>query len=123
MGITLIVTRSFDRSLDETGLKIGLDEWLEFVQHDPTLRFQQEPYVIQTPSGSRISSPVAKSQAELDVGGQFMPLLYYRDGELCRGYFRELENPLNPIRQKIAEVARNLDAIITHDCGHEIIDW
>lgn len=123
MGITLILTRSIDRNLDETGLRIGLDEWLDFVQRDPTLRFQQEPYVIQTPSGSKISSPVAEAQAELEVGGQFCPLLYYHDGELCRGYSREFENPLNPVRQKIAEVARKFNAIISQDCGDQIVEW
>ena len=83
----------------------------------------RSPYVIQTPSGSRISSPVAEGQAELDVGGQYIPLLYYSDGELYRGYHCEFENPLNPIRLKIAEVARKFNAIITHDCGDEIIEW
>ena len=37
------------------------------------------------------------------------------------GGFREDES--DPVRGKIAEVARTLDAMITHDAGDEILEW
>jgi len=38
-------------------------------------------------------------------------------------YNPELENPENPVRQKIAEIARHLDTLIRTDAGDEFLDW
>jgi hypothetical protein len=52
-----------------------------------------------------------------------MPFLRYRRGELRIGFTEALLNPRDPVRYKIAAVAKALDALITHDAGDELLWW
>jgi hypothetical protein len=38
-------------------------------------------------------------------------------------YLPRFEDERDPIRRKIAKVARKFGAIITHDAGDEIFEW
>lgn len=123
MGITLIVTKSIDENLNETGQEIAVEDWLDMVHRDPALTLRTEPYVTRLPNGRELSLPVLPGQTELVVGGERVPFLGYRRGELVMEFTEDMEGANNPQRQKVAEVARQLGALITHDAGDEILRW
>ena len=124
MGIALIITRSLDKNLRETGLHISLNEWLDFVCHDETLRLRSDPWTFTNPSTKDvISVPVLPGQTELAVGGQYVPFLGYQRGDLVTKYLPRFEDERDPVRRKLAKVARTFAAIITHDAGDEILEW
>lgn len=124
MGISLIITRAYDHTLAETGLEIARDEWLALVASDPDLRLRASHYDTLNPrSGERIHIPYGDAEAELLHEDAALPFLCYRRGELSMPYLARLEHPDDPIRQKVAAVARRLRCQIMHDAGDEILDW
>src|SRR3954447_14815668 len=123
VAITLIVTKSFDENFGETGEQIGVDQWLAIVDRDRALTLRTEPYVTRLPNGQELSVPVLPAQSDLVVFGERVPFLGYREGELVMRLTEDMESPGNPKRQKVAEVAHELGALITHDAGDEILKW
>jgi len=123
MGITLIITKAHDREFNETGESITLDEWLAFVDSDPILTLRTDPHSVTAPDGSKITMPASRSQTELPYGDSTIPFLHFRTGDLVMKYGSELDDPSNPARQKVSEIARHFEALITHDAGDEILDW
>jgi hypothetical protein len=124
MSVSLILTRAYDDALAEAGLVVHRDEWLALVASDPDLRLRTSDYETVNPrSGERIHIPRGDAEAELLHAGTAHPFLYYRRGELSMPYLSRLDSPDDPIRQKVAAVARRLACQITHDAGDEILDW
>jgi hypothetical protein len=124
VAITLIVTKSVNQDFDETAEQIAMDQWLSIVAADPTLKLRTQPYVTKLPDGQELAMPVLPGQSELTVGnGEQVPFLGYRKGDLVMRLTDDMERPGDPKRQKVAEVARKLDALITHDAGDEILNW
>jgi hypothetical protein len=87
---------------------------------------------VNTNASIIFSDPVREGEANFgssflsttlkDVNGEF-PFLHYQDGELVARYQADFEHPLNPVRQKIVEVAEYFDATIMTDAGDECLDW
>ncbi|UCE60711.1 MAG: hypothetical protein JSU63_02960 [Phycisphaerales bacterium] len=124
MGISLIVTKSYDREFHETGQEIAREEWLRIVDEDPVLRLRTKPFSATNPkTGEVISISAGDAQAEFVGDDGVIPFLSYRSGELSGKYVPDLEDPDNAVRRKIVEVAGLLDALITHDAGDEFLDW
>jgi len=124
VAITLIVTKSLNKDFEETGEQIAMDQWLGIVEVDPALALRTQPYVTKLPDGQELTMPVRPGQSELTfAGGERVPFLGYREGELVMRLTDEMESPGDPKRQKVADVARKLGALITHDAGDEILDW
>jgi hypothetical protein len=122
VGITLIVTKSHEDK--ETGDEIALDDWLNLVKHDGALRLRTEPTVVVNPKTNEgISIEPLPGQTELRVGNEYVPFLGFRFGKLVMRFTAPLEDEQDPVRRKVAEVARLLGAIIIHDAGEEILRW
>jgi hypothetical protein len=124
MSIALIVTRMAKGPTETEDRAITLDEWLRLVAGDKELRINQEDRVAVNPrTGERISMPGRPGQSEFSNGGNWEPFLEFGDSRLVMRYRLEIEDPANPVRRKIAQVAKSLGAIITTDAGDELLDW
>ena len=123
MSISLIVTKSFDRDFNETGESISLDEWLAFIESDSALSLRTEPLTATDPNGSVISMSAPEGQSEFSSGGESIPFLALRSGELQMPYHPNMQTPSNPVRQRVSEIAQHLDALITNDADDEFLDW
>jgi len=124
VAITLIVTKSLNEDFQETGERIAMDQWLDIVEADPALTLRTQPHVTRLPDGQELTMPARPGQSELTVtGGDRVPFLGYRQGELVMRLTEDMEDANDPKRQKVAEVARKLGALITHDAGDEILKW
>jgi len=124
MGILILVSRSIDVSFKRTGKYISFAEWVKLVEGDPSLRIRTEPYAGVNPAtGERIRVRTGEADSEIEIGGGWFPFLRYREGELTIRFTDELDDPRNPIRNKIAAIAKTLNALITHDAGEEILRW
>ena len=123
MSVTLIVTKSIDENFDDTAEHIELAEWLSVIANDSSLTIRAEPYATRLPDGQELRVPVLPAQSELTVTGERIPFLGYRDGELVMRLTEDMERPGNPQREKVAEIAGKLGALITHDAGDEILMW
>jgi hypothetical protein len=124
MSILVIVTRGIDQNLQRTGRYIAFDEWINLVESDPSLRMRTAPYVAVNPAtGDRIAMRAGEADSELEVRREWVPFLSYHEGKLTIRFADELLDPENPIRNKIGDVARALDALITHDAGEELLKW
>jgi len=124
MSITLIVTRTYSRDFEETGKTISLDEWLALVQKDPNLAIRTDPFVTTNPRDkSEITMAAGIGQTELITNGRRVPFLRHAQGELLMQLHPDFENPENPVRKKIVEIAQMLDAQIMHDAAGEFLDW
>lgn len=124
VGILIIVTRGIDQSFQRTGRYIAFEEWTKLVDSDLSLRIRAEPDVAVNPAtGARIVTQAGEADSEVEIGGEWMPFLRYRRGELRIGFTEALLNPRDPVRYKIAAVAKALDALITHDAGDELLWW
>jgi hypothetical protein len=120
----LIVTKSLNEDFEETGEQIAIDQWLGVVEADPSLTLRAQPYVTTLPDAQELAMPVRPGQSELTVaGGNRVPFLGYREGELVMRLTEDMEHADDPKRHKVAEVARKLGALITHDAGDEILKW
>jgi len=123
MSIELIATKSVDRDLNPTGEAIALEDWLKYINSDKHLKLRTEPITIQTPSGMEISVNAGKGQSDVMCHGEKLPFLHHAQGELRMSYAPVLDDPNNPLRRKIAEIAKHFSAVITHDAGEEILNW
>jgi|GEM_PF-2602964 len=124
MGVSIIVTRSIDKSFQKTNLNIDQDEWKNIVERAPNLRLRQNPIAITNPK-TRESIKIQPSPAdsEIQVLDEWLPFLGFRRGELVMRYLQRFENEADPIRVAIADIANRFDAIIMHDAGDEILLW
>jgi len=124
MGILVLVTRGIDQNLQRTGRYIAFDEWIKLVESDPSLRIRTAPYVAVNPAtGDRIATRAGEADSELEIRGEWVPFLRYHEGKLTIRFTDALLDPANPIRNKIAAVAKALDALITPDVGEELLTW
>lgn len=118
------MTTSIDREFNETGDEIDDDDWLELIQSDLALNLRTEPFTATTPDGTVISMPVPDGQSELMLDdGSSIPFLVLSGGELSMRYHSDMEMPTNPVRRKVAEVARHFNALITSDAGDDFFEW
>jgi hypothetical protein len=116
LSIALIVTRP--------GAAITLSEWTEFVDEDDDLRLRVQPYESLNPgTGETLTIRAGEADAEIQIAGQWLPFLRFQDGSLRTKYTRQLDDPRNAIRVKIATVARRLGALIRTDAGDEFLNW
>lgn len=124
MSVQLIVTKSFDRDYNETGDTISEVDWMAFIESDSALALRTKPFEATGPDGSviRMSTPPGLSEMTLDDGTR-MPFLALSNGELSMRYHPDMEDASNPVRQKVAQIARHLNALITSDAGDEFFEW
>ena len=94
------------------------------VGHYGDLRLRSEPYVAVNPkTGERIQIPAGQADAEIEIEGKWLPFLRFRGGALTTRYRRAFDDPTDPIRARIALVAKQLGAVIGTDAGDEILAW
>ena len=124
MSVSLIVTKSFDRDYNETGDSISDADWMAFIESDLALGLRTKPFEATAPDGSviRMSAPPGQSEMTLDNGTR-MPFLAWSNGELSMRYHADMEDASNPVRQKVAHIARHFNALITSDAGDEFFEW
>ena len=108
MSVSLIVTISIDREFSETDDDIDDDDWLELIESDPALNLRTEPFTATAPDGTVISMSAPSGQSELTLDdGTSIPFLGLSGGELSMRYHSDMELPTNPVRLKVAEIARH----------------
>ena len=64
-----------------------------------------------------------EADAELRVGDRWFPFLRYGNGWLTTRYIGDYDDPQNAVRLKIADVAKQLQAVITTDAGDDLLNW
>lgn len=115
MGIGIVIYRSSP---------ISLEEWHAVVASDASLRDRGQPYAATNPkSGELLNIAASEADAEIQVSGEWIPLLRWRRGALVAEYRAEFEAPSNPVRLKLSEVARRLNAVLGTDAGDEALNW
>ena len=103
---------------------IALVEWRDLVAADAALRLRSEPYLAHNPgTGEVIRVNVGQADAEVNVGGQWEPFLRWSGGRLTTEYQVEFDDPTNPIRRKLVDVAKTLGAVLRTDAGDEALEW
>jgi hypothetical protein len=120
MGIGLIIARDDGNSRRE----ITLSEWQGLVVADDEIRLSSEP--IRTPdpdSGEVIALAVQPGASELRLEGEWVLFLTWQRGTLRGRYLHEMEAETHPVRCKIAELSRKLNASIFVDVQDEPLDW
>jgi hypothetical protein len=115
VGVAIVIR------MPTTDQRLDLNEWLRLIDADPALRLRSAPHSASIGSGAIISVPTLPGQAELSVGGTYVPFLGFRHGELTMAYRATMEQPTDPVRIKLAEVARRLGAAISSDAGDELL--
>jgi len=124
MGINVIVTRGIDRTFMPTGQDIALSEWIDLVGGDETLRINTEPHVGLHPhTGERFAMRPRRGDAEILLEGRWEPFLYFQSGVLSMRYSEGLDDPQNPVRKKIAAVAKQLGALVALDSNDYLFEW
>jgi hypothetical protein len=124
MRILVIVTRGIDQNIQRTGRYITFVEWTKLIENDPGLRMRTAPHVAVNPTtGERLVMEAGEVDSELEVCGGWVPFLRYHEGELTMRFTDALLDHRDPIRNKIAAIARELNALITHDVGGELLRW
>lgn len=117
MSVGVIVMRP-------SGTPIGLPEWTQVVALDPDLQIRAEPYeATNSRTGEAIRMRTVEADAELRVGDRWLPFLRYHDGRLTTRYISAYDDAQNPVRLKIAAVAKQLHAVITTDAGDDLLIW
>ena len=124
MSISIIVTRSLDADLSETSETISLEDWLNYVRQQDDLRLRVTNHEALSPNqGEQITIRAAEGESEVLIKQEYLPFLRYREGELVIKLYFDHEAADNPVRQRVAQVARHFNAIITHDSGDEVFHW
>src|SRR6185295_17582458 len=119
MSVAVVVERR-----EGNALAIPIEEWMAVVCQDHELRLRAEPYVGVNPAtGASIRINVGEADGEILVQGQWLPFLSWAHGTLLIAYQQEFETAQNPIRAKVAAVARALGAIVGTDAGDEALPW
>ena len=124
MSVTLIVTKSMDRSHRTTGDSISEPDWLAFIESDALLTLRTQPFEVTAPSGCVIQIPAQLGQSEMTLGdGTRLPFLAWFAGKLSMRLYPEMKDAANPVRQKVAQIARHFNALITTDACDEFLEW
>jgi len=124
MSIILIITTSYDKNYIETGMEIDEEEWEDFVESQDNLRYMTNSHIVTNPNtGAEIKVNSLTSETELFVNNEWIPFLYYENGELRMKYYDRMGDINDPIRKVISGIASYFGAIIRHDAGDEILDW
>jgi hypothetical protein len=124
MSISLILTRGIDQNFRPTGRSIALSEWTQLVEADPSLKIRTAAYAAVNPStGEKIESRAGAADSEIQIRGEWVPFLRYRKGELTMKFTEELLQPDDPVRRRVAAIAVELGALVTHDAGDELFQW
>ena len=118
MGIAIHVERPRDHT------PIEQKEWQAFVDSDAQLRKRVEPYQVMNPATKAIIKlPAGEADSELYIGDQWVAFLAFRKGRLTTNYSKELENPNDPRRMKIVEIALHFEAQIRTDVDDAPLGW
>ena len=118
MGVTLYVERSRNQPA------IELKDWSSLIEADTNFRIRTSPYAVVNPTtGSTIEMAVGEADSEISVDGEWTPFLCFRRGKLTINYIEDFDDPSNPQRQKITEIARSLSALIVTDVEDEPLNW
>jgi hypothetical protein len=119
MSIGLIVARRSGRP-DH----IKLDEWQNLIASHQDLRIRSDPYVAFNPrTGQELRVPAGEADSEFLAEGEWLPFLRFSRGTLTTKYVSTLEDPRDPVRNKIAQVASELGAVISTDSDDAVFDW
>lgn len=118
MSVTLYVERL------RTQPEIERAEWLAIIDADAVLQQRTVPYTVVNPAtGATLEMPVGEADSEIYVDGVWVPFLQFRRGKLRTGYVEEFDDPSDLRRQKIAAIAKALDAKIATDADDDLLDW
>lgn len=124
MSVSLIVTTSIDRDHNETGDSISDADWMTFIESDSVLALRTEPFEATAPDGSVIRMSVSPGQSEMILDdGTRIPFLALSRGELSMRFHPGMDDASNPVRQKVAKIARHFNALITSDAGDKFLEW
>ena len=63
------------------------------------------------------------AEAEIHIDGKWLPFLRFRRGTLMIKYHSEFDDPENELRKKIAQIARQLHAVVTSDAADDTLEW
>ena len=119
MSFGLVIERR-----EGTGNRISLEEWKALVSSRNDLQIRSAPYVAVNPSTQQqITLPVGEGDSEVLIDGQWLPFLRFRRGALITEYDEEFETPSNPIRIAIAQISKELGAVIGTDLGDDVFEW
>jgi len=120
MSITLIIERNDGFSRTD----IELAEWQSIVTADSELRMSVQPIQARNPqTGELISITAVQGTSEIHLEDKWIPFLAWRRGVLMCRYSEEMEAPGNPIRIKITDLSRKLQASIFVDVQDEPLQW
>jgi hypothetical protein len=120
MSISLVIERN--DGIRRTS--IALAEWRNIVAADDDLRMAVEAVQARNPkTGELISITRAPGTSEIHLEEKWVPFLEWRRGILTCRYSEEMEAPRNPIRIKIADLSRKLNASIFVDVQDEPLRW
>ena len=116
---------STDLSLERrTGPAITLDEWKAAIAGHADLRLRTAPYVGRNPkTGASIQIPVIDGEVEMLHDGAWRAFLRWRRGRLQGAWRENIDDPDNPLRIKIAALARALGADIILDPDGIVLPW
>ena len=118
MSVAIVVERVLPRDA------ISTEEWVSIATCDSDLRIRNSPYLAINPkTGTRIQIPAGPADSEILVKGQWEPFLRLQQGTLTIEYQDKFEDTNDPIRRKIAAIARRLGAIIRTDADDETLSW
>lgn len=118
MGITLYIERPRSQPA------IELNEWLSSIEADAVLRQRVAPYTVVNPTtGDVIEMPTGEADSEIRIDSEWTSFLIFRRGALAMNYIKDLDDPRNLQRRKIAAIARALNAQIFTDVEDAPLDW
>lgn len=118
MGVTLYVERSRNQPA------IDLKDWCSLIEADTNLRSRTSSYEVVNPTtGSIIEMSAGRADSEIGVDGEWTPFLCFRRGKLTMNYIEDFDDPSNSQRQKIADIARSLSALIVTDVDDDPLNW
>ena len=121
MAATLIVSQPQDEPNENP---ITESSWLAFVQTDPDLEADSAPITAKALAGGTVSISASPGQSKFRLRkGKLIPFLRFTAGQLTMKYHRSLNNPDDPVRQKLAAVAAHFGAEIATDAGDDALNW
>ena len=121
MSVEVLIQRR-DEANEPAPIDIG--EWRQLLEADPQLRTRAEPYkAINPKTGEELVMPAGEASSEICVDGKWLPFLRFSRGTLSIRYKPEFEDPGSEVRNKMAQIARQLGAMVTSDAGDDILEW
>jgi len=121
MAATLIVSQPED---EPTENPITEASWLAFVEADPDLEADKERITTKALAEGTLSISASPGQSKFRLRkGKLVPFLRFTDGQLMMRYHRSLNNPADPVRQKLAAVAAHFKADIATDAADDALNW